>query len=86
VARGRYKAKAEAQNTAASIQELQDQVSKLTEENKTLKAQLDHSVQHHAFQIAEMHQHLTEGTAPELTILREENIKLKRALRGEDFR
>lgn len=83
MARGRYKAKAEAQNTAASIQELQAQVAKLTEENRSLKAQLDHSVQHHAFQIAEMHQHLTEGTAPEIVNLKEENLKLKKALRGD---
>jgi regulator of replication initiation timing len=83
VARGRYKAKAEAQRTSASIQELEAQVAKLTEENRSLKAQLDHSIQHHAFQIAEMHQHLTQGTAPEIVSLKEENLKLKRALRGE---
>ena len=83
MARGRYKAKAEAQRTSASIEELQAQVAKLTEENRSLKAQLDHSVQHHAFQIAEMHQHLTEGTAPEIVSLKEENLKLKRALMGE---
>jgi regulator of replication initiation timing len=83
LARGRYKAKAEAQRTSASIEELQAQVAKLTEENRSLKAQLDHSVQHHAFQIAEMHQHLTEGTAPEIVRLKEENLKLKKALRGE---
>ena len=83
MARGRYKAKAEAQRTSASIEELQAQVAKLTEENRSLKAQLDHSVQHHAFQIAEMHQHLTEGTAPEIVRLKEENLKLKKALRGE---
>jgi regulator of replication initiation timing len=83
VARGRYKAKAEAQRTSASIEELQAQVNKLTEENRSLKAQLDHTIQHHAFQIAEMHQHLTEGTAPEIVNLKEENLKLKRALMGE---
>ena len=83
MARGRYKAKAEAQSTAASIQELEDQVSKLTEENKTLKAQLDQNLQHHAFQIAQMHEHLTQGTAPEIASLKEENLKLKRALRQE---
>jgi regulator of replication initiation timing len=83
VARGRYKAKAEAQRTSASIQELEAQVAKLTEENRSLKAQLDHSIQHHAFQIAEMHQHLTQGTAPEIVSLKEENLKLKRALMGE---
>jgi regulator of replication initiation timing len=83
MARGRYKTKAEAQSTSASIQELEDQVSKLTEENKALKAQLDQNLQHHAFQIAQMHQHLTEGTAPEIVSLKEENLKLKRALREE---
>ena len=83
MARGRYKAKAEAQRTSASIEELQAQVAKLTEENRSLKAQLDHSVQHHAFQIAEMHQHLTQGTAPEIVSLKEENLKLKKALRGD---
>ena len=83
MARGRYKAKAEAQSTSASIQELEDQVSKLTEENKALKAQLDQNLQHHAFQIAQMHQHLTEGTAPEIVSLKEENLKLKKALREE---
>jgi hypothetical protein len=83
LARGRYKAKAEAQNTSALIQELEDQVSKLTEENKALKAQLDQNLQHHAFQIAQMHEHLTQGTAPEIASLKEENLKLKRALRGE---
>jgi regulator of replication initiation timing len=83
VARGRYKAKAEAQSTSASIQELQAEVAKLTEENRGLKAQLDHTVQHHAFQIAEMHQHLTEGTAPEIVSLKEENLRLKRALMEE---
>jgi regulator of replication initiation timing len=83
LARGRYKAKAEAQSTSASIQELEDQVSKLTEENKALKAQLDQNLQHHAFQIAQMHQHLTEGTAPEIVSLKEENLKLKKALRGD---
>jgi regulator of replication initiation timing len=83
LARGRYKAKAEAQSTSASIQELEDQVSKLTEENKALKAQLDQNLQHHAFQIAQMHEHLTQGTAPEIASLKEENLKLKRALREE---
>jgi predicted RNase H-like nuclease (RuvC/YqgF family) len=83
VARGRYKAKAEAQSTSASIKELEAQVSKLTEENKALKAQLDQNLQHHAFQIAQMHQHLTEGTAPEIVSLKEENLNLKRALRGD---
>jgi len=83
MARGRYKAKAEAQSTSASIQELEAQVSKLTEENKVLKAQLDQNLQHHAFQIAQMHQHLTEGTAPEIVSLKEENLKLKRALRED---
>lgn len=81
--RGRYKAKAEAQSTSASIKELEAQVSKLTEENKALKAQLDQNLQHHAFQIAQMHQHLTEGTAPEIVSLKEENLKLKRALRED---
>ena len=83
MARGRYKAKAEAQRTSASIQELEAQVAKLTEENRSLKAQLDHSIQHHAFQIAEMHQHLTQGTAPEIVSLKEENLRLKRALMEE---
>ena len=83
MARGRYKAKAEAQSTSASIKELEAQVSKLTEENKALKAQLDQNLQHHAFQIAQMHQHLTEGTAPEIVSLKEENLKLKRALRED---
>ena len=83
MARGRYKAKAEAQSTSALIQELEAQVSNLTEENKTLKAQLDQNLQHHAFQIAQMHQHLTEGTAPEILSLKEENLKLKRALRED---
>ena len=83
MARGRYKAKAEAQSTSASIKELEAQVSKLTEENKVLKAQLDQNLQHHAFQIAQMHQHLTEGTAPEIVSLKEENLKLKRALRED---
>ena len=83
MARGRYKEKAEAQKTSASIQELEAQVSKLTEENKALKEQLDRNLQHHAFQIAEMHEHLTQGTSPEILSLKEENLKLKRALRGE---
>ena len=83
MARGRYKAKAEAQRTSASIQELEAQVAKLTKENRSLKAQLDHSIQHHAFQIAEMHQHLTQGTAPEIVSLKEENLRLKRALMEE---
>jgi hypothetical protein len=30
-----------------------------------------------------MHQHLTQGTAPEIVSLKEENLKLKRALMGE---
>ena len=83
MARGRYKEKAEAQKISASIQELEAHVSKLTEENKALKEQLDRNLQHHAFQIAEMHEHLTQGTAPEILSLKEENLKLKRALRGE---
>jgi len=83
LARGRYKAKAEAQKVAASIEELEAQISKLTEENKALKEQMDQNLQHHAYQIAQMHQHLTEGTAPEIVSLKEENLKLKRALRGE---
>ena len=83
MARGRYKAKAEAQSTSASIKELEAQVSKLTEENKTLKTQLDQNLQHHAFQIAQMHEHLTQGTAPEIASLKEENLKLKRALRED---
>lgn len=83
MARGRYKEKAEAQKTAASIQELQTQISKLTEENKALKEQLDQNLKYHVFQIAQMHEHLTKGTAPEVMRLKEENLKLKRALRGE---
>jgi DNA anti-recombination protein RmuC len=83
LARGRYKAKAEAQSTSALTQELEAQISKLTEENKALKTQLDQNLQHHAFQIAEMYEHLTQGTAPEIASLKEENLKLKRALRGE---
>jgi hypothetical protein len=83
LARGRHKAKAEAQKVSASIEELNAQVSKLTEENKVLKEQLDQNLQHHAFQIAQMHEHLTQGTAPEIVRLKEENLKLKRALRQE---
>jgi len=81
--RGRYKAKAEAQRTSASIQELEAQINKLTEENKILKAQLDQNLQHHAFQISQMHEYLTQGTAPEILSLKEENLKLKKALRED---
>jgi hypothetical protein len=83
VARGRYKAKAESQKVAASVEELEAQILKLTEENKALKEQMDQNLQHHAYQIAQMHQHLTEGTAPEIVRLKEENLKLKKALRGD---
>ena len=83
MAKGRYKAKAESQKIAASIEELQDQILKLTEENNALKEQMDQNLQHHAYQIAQMHQHLTEGTAPEILSLKEENLKLKKALRGD---
>ncbi len=83
MARGRYKAKAESQKVAASVEELEAQILKLTEENKALKEQMDQNLQHHAYQIAQMHQHLTEGTAPEIVRLKEENLKLKKALRGD---
>jgi DNA anti-recombination protein RmuC len=82
--RGRFKAKAESQLITATLKQLQEQVQLLTAENRTLKEQLDQNIQHHAFQIAQMHQHLTEGTAPEIQSLKEENLKLKKAFRGLD--
>jgi len=83
MARGKYKTQAEFQRTSEVVAHLEAQVSKLTEENKTIKEQLDQNIQHHVFQIAQMHQHLTEGTAPEIQSLKEENLKLKKALRGD---
>ena len=68
---------------SASVADLEAQILKLTEENKALKEQMDQNLQHHAYQIAQMHQHLTEGTAPEIVRLKEENLKLKKALRGD---
>jgi polyhydroxyalkanoate synthesis regulator phasin len=82
VARGRYKAKAEAKKTSASIQELEDQVNKLTEENMALKAQLDQNIQHHAYQLAAMYEQTTNVTSPRIQELEEEVLRLKKALRG----
>jgi hypothetical protein len=83
MARGKHQVQAELQNYAATVLELHKQIKKLTEENEYFKKQLDQNLQHHAFQIAQMYEHLTEGTAPEIQALKEENIILKRALRGE---
>jgi cell shape-determining protein MreC len=83
MAKGKFKAKAESQLINATLEQLQEQVQLLTAENKTLKEQIDQSLQHHAFQIAQMHQHLTGGTLPEIQSLKEENLKLKKALRGD---
>ena len=83
MARGKHQVQAELQNYAATVLELHKQIKKLTEENEYLKNEVNKNLQHHAFQIAQMHEHLTQGTAPELQALKEENIILKRALRGE---
>ena len=83
MARGKHQVQAELQNYAATVLELHKQIKKLTEENEYLKNEVNKNLQHHAFQIAQMHEHLTQGTAPELQSLKEENIILKRALRGE---
>jgi transcription initiation factor IIE alpha subunit len=83
MARGKHQVQAELQNYAATVLELHKQIKKLTEENEYLKNEVNKNLQHHAFQIAQMHEHLTQGTAPELEALKEENIILKRALRGE---
>ena len=83
MARGKHQAQTELQNYAATVLELHKQIKKLTEENEYLKNELNKNLQHHAFQIAQMHEHLTQGTAPEIQALKEENLVLKRALRGE---
>lgn len=83
MARGKHQVQAELQNYAATVLELHKQIKKLTEENEYLKKELNQNLKHHAFQIAQMYEHLTEGTAPEIQALKEENLILKRALRGE---
>ena len=83
MARGKHQVQAELQNYAATVLELHKQIKKLTEENEYLRNELNKNLQHHAFQIAQMYEHLTEGTAPEIQALKEENLILKRALRGE---
>jgi len=84
LARGKYKAKAEAKEALDLIDSLRIQVSKLTKENAVLKEHLDKSIQQHAFQIAQMHQYVVEKSTPQILILQEENRMLKRALRGEN--
>jgi predicted RNase H-like nuclease (RuvC/YqgF family) len=83
MARGKHQAQAELQNYAATVLELHKQIKKLTEENEYLKNEINKNLQHHAFQIAQMHEHLTQGTSAEMEALKEENKTLKRALRGE---
>lgn len=82
MARGKHKAQSELQNYAATVLELHKQIKKLTEENEYLKNEVNKNLQHHAFQIAQMHEHLTQGTSPELEALKEENKILKKALIG----
>lgn len=82
MARGKYQAQAELQNYAATVLELHKQIKKLTEENEYLKNEVNKNLQHHAFQIAQMHEHLTQGTSSKIEALKEENKILKKALIG----
>jgi hypothetical protein len=82
MARGKYKASAEKRVEAETIAQLTRKVKELTEENEKLKKQAIQDSLHHAYQIAEMYEQTTGVTNPRIQELEEENLKLKRALRG----
>jgi hypothetical protein len=89
MARGKYKASAQKRTEFETIEQLTRKVQELTEENENLKKQSEKDHQHHAFQIAQMFENMQESTSPKvqaleetIETLREELVKVKRALRG----
>jgi hypothetical protein len=82
MAKGKFKAKAESQKITATVEELLARIKQLTEENEKLNQQAVQDSLHHAYQIAEMYEQTTGVTNPRIQELEEENLKLKRALRG----
>jgi hypothetical protein len=82
MAKGKYKASAEKRIEGLRIESLQRRVDELIEENKKLREQATQDHMHHAFQIAQMHEQMMAATSPRVQELEEENLKLKKALRG----
>jgi hypothetical protein len=82
MAKGKYKASAEKRIEGLRIESLQRRVDELIEENKKLREQATQDHRHHAFQIAQMHEQMVAATSPRVQELEEENLKLKKALRG----
>jgi hypothetical protein len=82
MAKGKFKASAEKRIEGLRIESLQRRIDELIEENKKLREQATQDHMHHAFQIAQMHEQMVAATSPRVQELEEENLKLKKALRG----
>jgi len=80
--RGKYKANAEKRIELETIEQLSTKVQELTEENEKLKQQAIQDSLHHAYQIAQMYEQVEAKTSDRVKELQEENLQLKRALRG----
>lgn len=86
MAKGKHKASAERRVEGLQIEDLQRQIAELTTENQQLKKQADQDHLHHAFQIAEMHGQVKSALSPRIEELEAEVLRLKKALRGIEWR
>ena len=93
MAKGKYKQSAikriEFAATSETIESLTKQVEELRAENEALRKQSDQDHQQHAFQIATIFEDMQQKSSPKVRDLeadnerlREEILKLKKALRG----